>query len=325
MRTVTVEGRSITYPDKLVFAFNPNVIIVSGSEMETFIITGIGKSYSDTRAEYNGKISIDLSRYMQMFVDKNIRSADVNVEVAGQILDFTVLWGAINIGEKFNASRTITWYRNFPFTLNMYIPEGGTTSWRYEDTKYSDKTFGTGLVEINPNLLFGSNKNVYLRMLGGELSGVFELTFDYTFLNIDDNSFILKLEANECSEGVYLRWIDRHGFVQYRLFGKGVISDKSSDEGEELETEYTNDYPFYGVKVYQGKTMERSVKLGAALCDKEEYDRLRTLNSSASVDLYVNGKWIPVRINGGTVKDEGSDLQDYECEMLLPDIISQSL
>lgn len=325
MRTVTVEGRSITYPDKLVFAFNPNVIIVSGSEMETFIITGIGKSYSDTRAAYNGKIRIDLSCYLQMFVDKDIRSADVNVEVAGQILDFTVLWGAINIREKFNASRTIPWYRNFPFTLNMYIPESGTTSWRYEDTKYSDKTFGTGLVEINPNLLFGSNKNVYLRMLGGRMSGVFEYTFDYTFMNIDDNSSIVKLEPEECSEGVYLRWIDRHGFRQYRLFVKGEISDNSNIEGEELEMEYMDDISYYGIKIYQGKIIERSVKLGAPNVSKEEFERLKMLDSSAWVELYVNSKWLPVRIKTSTVKTDETHLPDYECEMLLPDIISQCL
>ena len=325
MRTLTVNGKAITYPDKLAFAYNPNPIVITGSEQETISIVGTGKTYNDTRAAYNGKISIDVSRYLQMFVGKDTPSAEVVVEVAGQTLDFTVLWGAINIGEKFNASRKLTWYRNLPFTVSMYIPEGGAVSKRYEDTSYESASIATGVQEINPHTLFTEDKKAFIRMLGGDLVGVFEYTFDYTFLNIDDNSFIIELEPNNCIEGVYLRWIDRHGFRQYRLFVKGETSDKSSTEGEELETDYTDEMPRYGVKVYQGKSVERSVKLGAPNVSDEEYERLKMLDSAAWVELYVNGKWVPVRIKTGTVKTVGDHLHDYECEMLLPDIISQSL
>lgn len=325
MRTLNVDGKTITYPEKLVFAYNPNPIVITGSEQETFSIIGTGKTYSDTRAAYNGKISIDVSRYFQMFVDKDTLSADVTVEVAGQTLDFTILWGAINIGEKFNASRKLIWYRNLPFTVSMYIPEGGEVSKRYEDTEYVSTSIPTGVQEINPYTLFRNDKKAYIRMLGGAMIGVFEYTFDYTFLQIDDNSFIIELEPNNCTEGVYLRWIDRHGFIQYRLFKKGEMSDKSNTEGEELETDYTDEMPRYGVKVYQGKSIERSVKLGAPNVSNEEYERLKMLDSAAWVELYVNGKWVPVRIKTATVKTDGTHQPDYECEMILPDIISQSL
>lgn len=326
MRTLNVDGKTITYPEKLVFAYNPNPIVITGSEQETFSIIGTGKAYSDTRAAYNGKISIDVSRYLQMFVDKDTLSAEVTIEVAGQTLDFTVLWGAINIGEKFNTSRKLIWYRNLPFTISMYIPEGGEVSKRYEGSAYENiTTIETGVQEVDPYTLFRADEKAYIRMLGGDLVGVFEYTFDYTFLNIDDNSFIIELEPSDCTEGVYLRWIDRHGFRQYRLFVKGEMSDKSNTEGEELETDYTDEMPRYGVKVYQGKSIERSVKLGAPNVNNEEYERLKMLDSAAWVELYVNGKWVPVRIKTATVKTDGTHQPDYECEMLLPDIISQSL
>ena len=327
MRTLTVNGKAITYPDKLVFAYNPNPIVITGSEQETFSIVGIGKAYSDTRAAYNGKISIDVSRYLQMFVGKDTPSAEVVVEVAGQTLDFTVLWGAINIGEKFNTSRTLPWSIGLPFEVSFYVPGGATVESKTKSqTTWTARTLSEGLHVVDITTWgYDGSEPVYIRMLGGAMIGVFEYTFDYTFLQIDDNSFIIELEPSDCTDGVYLRWIDRLGFIQYRLFVKGEMSDKSSTEGEELETDYTDEMPRYGVKVYQGKSVERSVKLGAPNINDEEYERLKMLDSSAWVELYVNGKWVPVRIKTATVKTDGTHFPDYECEMLLPDIISQSL
>lgn len=327
MRTLTVDGKKITYPDKLVFAYNPNPIVITGSEQETFSIVGTGKTYNDTRAAYNGKISIDVSRYLQMFVGKDTPSAEVAIKVAGQRLDFTVLWGAINIGEKFNTSRTLPWSIGLPFEVSFYVSGGATVESKTKSqTAWTARTLSEGLHVVDITTWgYDGSEPVYIRMLGGTMIGVFEYTFDYTFLQIDDNSFIIELEPNNCTDGVYLRWIDRHGFIQYRLFVKGETSDKSSTEGEELETDFTDEMPRYGVKVYQGKSIERSVKLGAPNINDEEYERLKMLDSSAWVELYVNGKWVPVRIKTGTVKTVGEHLHDYECEMLLPDIISQSL
>lgn len=326
MRETTSNGKKITYPDKLTFAFNPNPIIVETDEAETFVFAAIGGTYTDKRDPFNGKVSLDAARYMQMFVGKDRRQADIVVTVAGASLTFDVIWGVINIGEKFNASRRLYWYTNLPFTFNVYVPDKGKLEKKYKtDGTYTPIEDKKGLVELSPNELFSERRPATVKMTGGEEFSVFEYTFDYTFVAIDGNSCVIELIPVECTDGVYLRWVDRHGFIQYRLFDKGVTSDKSSVMGETLETDYTDEMPRYGVKVYQAKGVERSMKLGAAGVDAEEFERLKMLDSAAVVDLYVNGKWVPVRIKAATVKTEGSHLFDYECEMILPDIISQSL
>ena len=170
IRTLTVNGKAITYPDKLVFAYNPNPIVITGSEQETFSIVGTGKAYSDTRAAYNGKISIDVSRYLQMFVGKDTPSAEVVVEVAGQTLDFTVLWGAINIGEKFNTSRTLPWSIGLPFEVSFYVPGGATVESKTKSqTAWTARTLSEGLHVVDITTWgYDGSEPVYIRMLGAE-------------------------------------------------------------------------------------------------------------------------------------------------------------
>ena len=131
---------------------------------------------------------------------------------------------------------------------------------------------------------------------------------------------------NDCGNGVYLRWIDRHGFYQYWLFQQGDNENKSDEYGEKLYGTFSDgDYGYYGVGWNQGKTMEKSFKACAPLVDNDTFNMLLTVHSSPLVDMYVNSTWVPVNIASVTASDNGENLKDFEITVTMPDVISQVL
>lgn len=300
MRTATFEGtKKIYYPDEVAFCFNPNILKVETSNEVTVVIsveggglTGVFDStfdrtfritkkpwFTDKRQYDEGLVELDLSPYMRALFDIDRNSMvgsnliKVKVTTSSSEFDFqmTGIWGAINIGEKFNQPRTVTWFSKFPFTVTIFD---------------------------------GSIKHVDV-------------------VEVPDT---VKIVENDSECGVYLRWIDRHGFYQYWLFQEGENENKSEEYGERLYDNFSDgQYSYYGVSWMQGKTLEKSFKVCAPLVNKDTFGMLLSVHSSPLVDMYENGTWIPVNVSAATTVDNGNDLQDFEITVIMPDIISQVL
>ena len=156
-------------------------------------------------------------------------------------------------------------------------------------------------------------------------ASTFEYTFDNTFAPIGDGTVINRLVVDSSECGIYLRWIDRHGFYQYWLFQIGDNILQVSTNGELLyQTFSDNKYAYYGVS-RQSKKMQKSIKACATLIDQDTFDMLSTLHTSPLIDLYHEGEWFPVRLATGTMSHLRKPLQDFEIEIILPETISQSL
>lgn len=300
MRTANIGSNSMEYPDEVVFCFNPNIVKVYTSGEVTFVIsadngglygtfdrtfdrtfTVVRQPYfEDGREDNNKYVELDISSYLQACFDINrsggmveSKVVHVNVSAGGSSVSFdlTVIWGAINIGEQFNAPRTVTHFTKYPFTVTVFD---------------------------------GKIKH----------------------LSVSDVPEYIKVIEDDSEEGVYLRWIDRHGFYQYWLFQEGINESKSEEFGERLlDNFYGSQYGYYGVGRIQGKNMEGTKKACAPLVSREVFYMLLSIHSSPLVDMYVDGAWVPVSIEAGTATDSGEDLQDFEITIVLPDIISQSL
>lgn len=300
MRTANIVSNSMEYPDEVVFCFNPNIVKVYTDNEVTFVIsTDSGNStgtfdstfdrtftivrqpyFMDEREDYNKYVELDISSYLQACFDINrsggmVESKVIYVTVyagGGSVsFELIVIWGAMNIGEQFNAPRTITHFTKYPFTVTVFD---------------------------------GKIKH----------------------LSVSDVPEYIKVIEDDSEEGVYLRWIDRHGFYQYWLFQEGINESKSEEFGERLvDNFYGSQYGYYGVGRIQGKNMEGSKKACAPLVSREVFYMLLSIHSSPLVDMYVDGAWVPVSIEAGAATDSGEDLQDFEITIVLPDIISQSL
>lgn len=324
---------TIYYPDYIAFCFNPNKIrIITVNNVTVTISDGV-VSYKDIRSAYNNSVEFDIAKYLQSFFNSRAivtsKIISVKVETKDDVFNFDMLciWGAMNIGEVFNVSRKVVWFRKFPFTFSMYIHNGAKLRKRYDSTQYVQaEALGVGLVHIDPLSVFPDAERFGVIRLDEEIiSSVFDYTFDNTFRPVGDGTIINRLVIDDSECGIYIRWIDRHGFYQYYLFHRGDQIQQTQNNGELLSLDHEGISYCYGVSRYQGKEIQVMMKACAVLVDMDTFEMLLTLITSPIVDLYVSGDWIPVNIQPVTITTGQKTLQDFEINIILPEIISQIL
>lgn len=366
MRKTSIGTTTIEYPDEIGFCFNPIVINIYGhpwSYIEVTIIdTEGGIIHVEKRSMFGSSCFFDLASYAQESFDLlnfskvnySVRGAQdskvgrlFSVEIdmfnadskLGDSFQFEafIIWGAMKIGERYNGRRTLTWFKNFPFSVGMYSAT--------IDGKVNVTVDGVAQEEINIparkvwNLMLNgveANREV-LFMLPGTMSAasVFDNTFDFTFRGLLNTSTSALCTVDENANGVYLRWIDRHGFYCYWLFKPGDESSQITNDGEFIRNNmadysYVNGY-HGGTGRKQRKTENNTLPVCAPLVDSVTYDFLFQLASSPVVDMYAGQDekgghlWKTVNTSVGTFVKTQKILQDFVVTIILPEIRVQSL
>ena len=145
----------------------------------------------------------------------------------------------------------------------------------------------------------------------------------------------VRLLVDECTDGIYLRWINRHGFYCYWLFKRGDESKQIANDGEFIRNNmqdynYVNGY-HGGSGRKQRKTEENTLLVCAPLVDSETFDFLFQLALSPVVDMYagknVNGvdSWKAVNVSVVNFNKTRAVLQDFVATIILPETRVQSL
>jgi hypothetical protein len=136
--------------------------------------------------------------------------------------------------------------------------------------------------------------------------------------------------------GIYLRWVDRFGLWRYWLFKAG---DPTRQAASRFGLWYHNNYADYnGQTWWQGGSGRRQSftrtdiqPICAPLVTQEEFDMLQDITTSPAVDMYIGGrgasaKWTAVTIEAGQyTKDVKKPEQDFICNLVLPEIPTQTL
>lgn len=68
MRTEVFNGHTITYPDEICFAFNPQIVTVDRVANDVSFRVGTYYSPVDKRSPIDGKVSIDISEYIKAWM-----------------------------------------------------------------------------------------------------------------------------------------------------------------------------------------------------------------------------------------------------------------
>nr|DAN89899.1 MAG TPA: hypothetical protein [Caudoviricetes sp.] len=345
MRTFTVGDIRIDFPEEISFCFNPEIVKISNSSNTSLIEVWNGERAIYINAEpFNGVAYVNISDVMQLFFDAdNIfesstgKKIDVFIRQNGEILYSFItfcMWGSIGVGERFNGSIDLVWYKNLPFTVSFYTSSGGEI-WKNEDGKgYIGVNGNTPqmVYNIDPATLFSPSRYGTIWIKTSEPSvSVFDLSFDYTFLGIDPSDIFIKLIPEECTEGIYLRWIDKHGFIRYYLFKVSDITNTTSNKGEELQFDFhAAGRIFSGMSRQQSKEFVKSYKLHVPLVDKDKFDFLEGAYSSPIVDYYAgkddsgNDVWCPVNVQVGSLVRTQKHLQDFTMVVNYPKSIMQN-
>lgn len=306
MRTVTNDLGDIAYPDEICFAFNPTYIKVTDCPALSLVTTVSNgeKTFPIETMCFSRTAIINISRALQLMFDVyNIvekRSMKVSVDVSDGTHTFTftsiAIWGNIAPGERFNGERVIRWFKNYPMKVSIFD--------------------GASFQEIEP--------------VTGTVATLtpWDYTFDYTF-HPASAQIVTCIEDN-ATDGVFLRWIDRHGRLQYWLFEKGVKEIKNDDGGQELTMNYVDKKgnSFRSIKRQQYFFSETKLNLCAPNVDEAEFNMLESILTSPVIDLYHKDAgvgWEPVVIDTSTSKRKVTIMQDFEFKILLPNTNAQML
>lgn len=359
MRQKTINGISIRYADAVGFAFLPCIIIAGGSGVASMeaTISRDDKTYTYALDAFNERCVMDYREYVQAMFDglefgkldytKETQKSELGAAFSisakiknssGNVLatfDFTTfyVWGAVRPSEVWNGHKRLKWFTHFPFSFGLYSEAATKILVSYNATpqRYIDIP-NEGITELFHTLLDPSSKYSIIYNYDGTIKqATFDNSFDLTFQEGDGKqSELLRIDFDDTDEGIYLRWIDRHGFYRYWLFTAGdeerAISSDTSFIRNNLAA-YQDTYAYagaYGRR--QGYQREDTITLCAPLVDSDTYDLLQDLVSSPIVDMYMSdGSWQGATIKAGSYTKSTAPLQDFVCNLVLNNTNIQQL
>lgn len=359
MRQKTINGISIRYADAVGFAFLPCIIIAEGSGVASIeaTISRDNKTYTYTLDAFGERCVMDYREYVQAMFDgldfgkldytketqqgqlaANVRvSVKIKNEAGNELASFNYftcyVWGAVRAGEVWNGHKRLRWFTHFPFSFGLYS-EAATkilVSYNAAPQRYIDIP-NEGVTEFFATLLDPSADYSIIYNYDGTIKqATFDNSFDLTFQDGDGKqSELLRIDFDDTEEGIYLRWIDRHGFYRYWLFTAGdeerAISSDTSFIRNNLAV-YQDTYAYAGANGRrQGYQREDTIALCAPLVDSDTYDLLQDVASSPVVDMYMSdGSWQGVTIKAGSYTKSTAPLQDFVCNLVLNNINIQQL
>ena len=347
MRNGTIANNSgqvlarVEYPAQYAFAFNPLLITVVEETADVMKSAWIQiGDFLDERSPINGEITFDVGTYSCALFDidnisdnrERIQPVPISVGVVdtngnsySSEIQINVIWGAIAPAEEYNGLTSCRWFSRFPMKLEFFA-QAGAKVYKEIDGKGTHTLVSTvsdmGIASIDLSEAFAGDTVVKKATLSvGDFVNVFDETFDFTFANYE-SEWEITLRKDDTPCGVFLRWIDKHGFMRYFLFAKGDESTESEDYGDLLEQKYSafgRYYPY--IYRQQGKTVMRKVSLAALHLTREEYEYVRSVAFSPVVDMYMGDEsdgtasWLPVLVSSGDTSRSQKNLEDMEIEL----------
>lgn len=348
-------------PEEIYFAFNKSVVMMSVSGLKrAFVHIGSGDAqYDAVGVAINGTVTMDVSSYIQSIFDDAKFNIDqknkINLTNLCRIVSFhfgyeledgtirkgvyqtniTYIWGALMVGETFGGFKQYTAWKGYPFSFPIYISRAGLISGVLNRNGFSYNVDSSGLYAFVIAERIVSVGVCRVTLTSAE-------TIETTFSSAFDSSFQAKkngegtevclIDFKEYREGVYLRWIDRHGTWKYWLFERGDESKAVTADGEFIRSVLGTTSTISEELGYSGRRkgyeVERTIELCAPLVDSDTYDMLSDISSSPVVDLWLGddyNNWMSVTIKEGTYQKTRAVLQDFICNMVLNDIAVQRL
>lgn len=346
-------GIILKYPDSPCPVFNPCIFTLTGAMARTRVFISNGtQSYRAVYQTPGGGV-LDLREFMQsFFADMDLSQefanlTDIKVSELGKTVNLTLfaldtdgttlaqfnvsvscVWGALKPSEEYGGLRTIRWFTHFPLTLSIYAPQNGSIVYDTDPMSIPEPTptLVNVLIENDPSDGHGFDVDRTYQRQGHTVR-----VTEYTIIPDDHD------------EGIYLRWIDRHGLWRHWLFKKG---DPTVTAASRFGLWNRNDYGKYdagngyvGGKGWQGDAGRRQSytrndvqPLCAPLVTQEVFDMLQDITTSPVVDMFLGygtlnrPNWTAVTVEAGSyTKDWKKPEQDFVFNLIMPETHTQTL
>jgi hypothetical protein len=245
------------YPNATHFAFVPAIInftnVGAYKQASVTVQSMVNRRlYNEKREVFDGKVSFDIQRAIQMCFDDNDRAQiDYNKAFSDNPLKHTVrviamltkedgvntpidaflidaLWGTIRVGESSGGAMRRRWFLNYPFTVDVFAKYGdefditvdnGRSNGILLHNQEEDATGATSYRRalLTPAQVFNptpTNTKIHIAMPHGIV-----LQDDNESIGL--TAYTLDIDRSEASaNNVYLRWVDHQGRYCYYLFKK---------------------------------------------------------------------------------------------------------
>lgn len=323
--TLGIKYGTISFPNAYCFTFNPNYIFLElGSlSLVKVEVTDGSSSYSVECALYRGSGRCYVSRFMEMFFEKEYlekRSAKLTFNVyAADNIDWTLIassdtiaiWGSMKVGDTFGGGsmmtnlydasnhakfvREVIWFKAFPFKVSMFSPASSKSLTLKEDGGIEKTILSTtvaGIFEITlTNTATIKKELLYKIELEAEtIKSSFTNVFDKTFTGgqyryLDE---LLKVTVSDDQDGYYIRWIDQYGFLEYWLFRKSTLTDKNKLGDTRIDIDKPIDGIYYSnhERITHIENSE-TIKCGAINLNRGQYKVVSTILASPHIDLFM--------------------------------------
>lgn len=369
MRSQTNNGITLQYPDTIGFVFNP-VLVIANDDSNNLTSMYIKMTCGDvingvSYDAFSGKCYADVREYLQSIFDDVDFGGDVSYadritqSKLGKTVTFDVtvyqgtdtttefsfsafmVWGAMRMDgtDVYNDGRVARWFKNYPFTVGLYANESGKVEMVTNGTQQAFvDVSGQGVwnIKIDDKLIAGKDYIDIIDYSSIISAATFDNTFDITFggTGSTDNRRMRIDIDDTADDGVYLRWVDRHGFFCYWLFKRGDEKRKISSEETYIRNnlvDFNRSYGFLSC-LNDRHSMSRvdSIPLCAPSVDSDTFDMLQDITTSPVVDMFAGyasdgtPRWAPVTIDAGTYTKGRTVLQDFALSMTLQETPVQS-
>ena len=160
--------------DNLAFAFNPIPVTVSSYNGYVRLISG--NAIIQKEGYNNEPIYFDLQSVAQSLFDrKEFSNIDEKDNVLFKKIDFKVvdntsenygqidvIYGALQIGERFVRTKTLTFFKNMPFTFPLFLKNGRNFMWSIDgNTPAPYDNFESGKHNVKVRPVLANNKIVF--------------------------------------------------------------------------------------------------------------------------------------------------------------------
>lgn len=345
--------------------FNPCLFIVrSGAKkMEITLSDGNEQEYTLTYQAYGGAVYGDVRSTAQLYRAEQTFEVDYTQSLYDTMKDFALtidvvvtktndtavtftglsvdfIWGALapTGSDVFNGYRKRTWFTAFPFSFGVYSDTSAATILVRNDTIATTLPITMyGMYAVTHHALDPLADTIKVYDYAGTLKqATFDMTFDMTFLLKQNvaQTLLGDIVTDGCTDGIYLRWINRHGFYDYYLFKAGTAQTKTSaattfDRNDLLQ--WTQNYGYQrGAGRRQAYEAENGIALCAPLVDTDTFAYLQDVTTSPVVDMFVgtdrdDDKWVGVSVSPATFSNTGKHLQDFAINLQLANTPLQRL
>ena len=219
----------------------------------------------------------------------------------------------------------VTYWLGYPFGLTLWLNSQDLTI--TNETNLVDYTF-TGNDKVD-RLIFSDGRSDF------SIANIIPLADGFNNLNFND-IFNLELHTpyTQCSDGVYLKYINSFGGWSYWLFNKGNEDTKTKDKGS-LFNDYNNLEDTTSPLISLGKESSNTIQVQERNVNEDFKNQLTDLIDSPKVYLFTGlrfskntfNDWMEVVINDGSFRIENSrtNLYTFNFKIELPPNVTRTL